>query len=136
MQKVTTRGRPLWSPSEPEHVVEAEGALLAQEAVIAEEATGRVADDGVGGGAGLIPGRLVEQPVIADEPRAGAGNRQLGAGDFRPLAVVEDDLGGAHWPPRQRGRIDQVAKGVVAALAEAQEEPGRKAGGMADIGLR
>src|SRR5216684_2750485 len=50
----TLRGRqrshPSASPSEPEHMVEAERAAPAQQPVIAEEPAGRVADDGVGAG--------------------------------------------------------------------------------------
>jgi len=48
-------------------VVEAEGAALAHQPVIAEEATGRVADDRVGAGAGPRAGRLVDQPVRVTE---------------------------------------------------------------------
>ena len=51
--------------------------------------------------AGARAGRRVEQLAIANQPRARAGNRQLGAGDLAARAVVQDDLGRAHRVPRQ-----------------------------------
>src|SRR5690348_5524564 len=99
-------------------MVETEGAALAQQPVIAEEPAGRVADHGIGAGAGARPYGLVKRRVITQKPRPGTGNREGSAGDFLPRAIVQDDLGRALRPPWQRGRIDQVAERVVSAFAE------------------
>ena len=117
-------------------MVEAEGAVAAQQAVIAEQAAGRVADDGVGPAAGALSCRRVEQRVIANQPRARAGDCQPRPRDLAAIGTVQDDLGGALRPPRLRGRVDQMAQRVVLVFAEAQEKAGREAGRAADIGLR
>src|SRR5579872_2574912 len=55
--------------SEAEHMIEAEGPVAAQEAVIAEQAAGRVADDRIGAGAGASARLGIEHLAVAPQTR-------------------------------------------------------------------
>ena len=110
-----------------EHVVEAEGAVAAQQPVIAEEPAGRVADDDVGACPGPGAGRGVEQArdsaTAASRSRGSPGATRATshpAPSYRMMSVV------ARRQPRPRRRVDQMAQRVVSRLAEAQEQPRRQ----------
>ncbi len=81
--------------SEAEHVVEAEGLLAVDQAVIAEQPAGRVAHQDIAAIAGQLQSVAAENLRGAPEEGAGAGDADLVPGDLPPsrpcrVSEVED----------------------------------------------
>src|SRR4051794_39642080 len=85
---------------ESEHVVEAEGAVAAQQPVIAEEPARRIAHDYVGPCSGPGAGRFIEEASIVPQPGARTGNSQVRARNLAAGGVVEDEFRVARRAPR------------------------------------
>src|SRR5258708_5823228 len=113
-----------WIRSEPEHVVEAEGAI-ADEAVIAEEPAGRVAHHDIGIGPGPLALALGAALEKAPMSAAAAGDLEARAGARLARGGGQHQLGRGRGMPRRARGIDEVADGVEPVLAQAEEEAGR-----------
>ena len=74
--------------SEAEHVVQAEAAFAALDAVIAEQPAGLVAHDRVRVRSGARENRIVENILHAPEPRTRGGNTQLRARDVFAVRIA------------------------------------------------
>ena len=120
-------------------MVQREGAFtlcrVVHEAVVAEEAAGRVSDYDVAGGAGLLDPGFVEDQVGLDQGAAGGGDGKGVFGDGVAGAVVQDEGGGALGVPGVRGGVDQVGEAVPGSHSQLQEQAGGEAGGWAGVGL-
>src|SRR5579875_857397 len=99
--------------SEAEHVVEAEGAVAPDQAMIAEKSTGRVAHDDIGRIAGACTHCGREDLVITEKLRSRTRNGDALTCDFFPGAIVEDQIGRALGMPGGGGGIDQMAERVM-----------------------
>src|SRR5260370_5373646 len=117
-------------------MVEAEGAVAAQQPVIAEKPAGGIANDDVGSCPTSGAGRFVEQAAIIPEPRARAGNSQVRTRNLATGSVVEDDCRVARREPRPGRGVDQMAECVVSRLPKPKEQSGRQSGSTPGVGLR
>lgn len=122
-------------------MVQAEALVAVHEAVEAEEAAGRVADDDIAGAAHALAVLAGEDFREAPVEGAAAGDFHFRFGDGLSFRIVKDEERRAFLVPLGRGRIDQVAERIERAILErrsrhAQEEARRQPRRLVGVALR